>query len=391
MNIENMKKFWRSKESLNLFLSDEIFRAQTLINNKPFKKSSNHKHLRSLFKNCELTSCWINDFLSFFPEYKKSSPIFCEKIKINTWPKLQKEEIEDQHADYMTKGGFSSTEKMFFKQNGVLGPIKINTFKSKNFSFLKELIVHSGDKSNYLFQSKDMLNLAANGEILSKVQSLLGKDVVILDDTVLLINPGQNVDVTHSDVQGHASLLGDQFFRNDPGVLNVWISVSGTNDLKSPLHFFPGSHHFPIIPSLEHLRVICRHPEKAFYYSNLFSFLGKEEHNRRAHRLHMETLKEVFHEIYLERYIRQEIYTEPGECIFFNSHVLHGTSKNVSDSPRISIVFRYRKATAKPLAEGSPFLCFQIKQKDKNGMKEIPVIQILGNKHHSSYQIANTE
>lgn len=404
MNIKDMQAFWGPKEDLYSFLDDETQRLEKLIDlNSAEISPKKYAKILNLFEQYSPTDLWVQKFLTCFPEYGKGSYLFPEPAP-NTWPTLAntcpifKSEY-NKNKKIKKSEGFNEDQKQFFKKNGILGPIKIDFFQNMDFSFFEEVITHSGEKSKYFFKSNKIIDLAIHDKLLSKVQDLIGENVVLLDDTIVFINPHQNAEATHTDIQGGTVLFGDDFFRDDPGFLNVWISISGTDCLKAPLHFFPGTHRFSIIPTLTHLYAIHKHPERLPYYSNLFACLGGNEHVRRSLRLHIETLKETFEKDLLKRYVRQEIYTDPGDCIFFNSHVLHGSSPNLSNTPRIAIVFRYRQAEAKPLNFGFPQdilnSCLELPKNyetmDYKTLPEVPVVQVLGNQQHKGYRVIDVE
>ena len=404
MSIKNMQTFWSPKEDLYSFLDAENQRLEKLIDlNSSELSQKKYVKILDLFEHYSPTDLWIRKFLTCFPEYGKNSYSFPD-LPPDTWPKLSNtwpilKNKNEKNKKTTKSEGFNEGQKQFFKKNGILGPIKIDCFKNMDFSFFDEIITHSGEKSKYFFKSKKIIDLAIHDTLLSKVQDLIGDNVVLLDDTIVFINPHQNAEATHSDIQGGSVLFGDDFFRDDPGFLNVWISISGTDSLKAPLHFFPGTHRFSIIPILTHLYAIHKHPERLPYYSNLFACLGENEHVRRSLRLHIETLKETFEKDLLKRYVRQEIYTNPGECIFFNSHMLHGSSPNLSNTPRTAIVFRYRQAEVKPLDFGFPQdilnSCLELpKNHDTSTYKilpEVPVVQVLGNQQHKGYRVIDVE
>lgn len=400
-----MKSCWSCKEDLYSFLATETRRLEKLIDFN-FSEASSEKYEKflNLFEQSSSPDLWIQNFLKYFPEYGKSSLPFLDPAPetwptlADTWPALENENKKKKKKTCISDG-FQEEQKKFFRENGVLGPVKIDCFKDMDFSFLDELINHTGEKSEYFFKSKKIVDLALNNTLLNKVRSLLGDNVVLLNDTIVFLNPQQNPEATHSDIQGGSVLYGDEFFRDDPGFLNVWISISGTDSLKAPLHFFPGTHLFNIIPILAHLYTIRKNPERSSYYANLFTCLEGNEHVRRSLRLQIETLKETFDKDYLKSYTRQEIYTVPGECIFFNSHVIHGSSPNLSNVPRTALVFRYRQARAKPLNFGFPKgvlkSCLALPKggeamRSKNHTK-IPIVQVLGKHHHKDYHVIDIE
>ena len=316
-----------------------------------------------------------------------------------TWPRLREINSFDFLDFLEDKQSLTRDQFNFYNKKGVLGPIKLEFLDQIDLKVFEKIITHQGDLSDYYYKSQKILSIAIHPEVLSKVKSILGENVILLNDTIIYVAPNKQLDATHSDIQGGATIMGDNFYDNDSGFLNVWVSITGTNSKNAPLHFFPGTHQWPINPIILHIESISKHPEKINYFAKLFTIFDKSEYIRRSHRLHLQVINDIYPQHILSDIQRYEIYTKPGECIFFHPHVLHGSFTNQTSKPRISIALRYRKAEDKPMNFGftRENLLHYYTDSELDGLgldhkeDKLPALQVAGNKHHKKYKAVRVD
>lgn len=391
MNIPNKRintdnPWMRETEDLHSFLEHEVHRAEEMLREYRYKTFDDEaRKLTNFLLSCNYSSKWEKELKTLFRGYDKSSEQPSNSPE--NWPVLS----SGYHKESLKE--FSLLKDRPFDITGVSAPIRLDFLTPTYLNSISSSLKHTGNEGGFLFSRKDIFDMATHPEILGKVKKIIGDDVVLLDDNILTIPPNGHYDITHSDVIGGASIEGEEFFRNDPGFINVWISINGTYGGRAPLNFFPGTQKLGIAPSSLHLSLFKENQARWDYYARLLANLEKHEFIERNHRLYLELMQKFYHKEYLQSFKRTEINTEPGECIVFNSHTLHGSSPNLTNENRISIVFRYRDANAKPLEFGFPDDVLnnylegigQHRQKDYNSGTMTPIVQVLGNQSHQAY------
>ena len=333
-------------------------------------------------------------FFELLPEYRGRLDVGVKEFEAPIDCVQGHRRYDDANPEYLTED-----QAQFMRENGYLGPMKLHSLTPSSIASIKKTISCEGAISNFYFQSKQIMDLAVNPEILAKVESIIGDNVVFINDTVLVVNPdGGQLDVNHTDIQGSTSILGGEFYADDPGILNVWISVSGTNPDNAPLQLFPGTHTLGIIPIASHIKCIQESRNGKEYYSKLFALLeplGKI-HVTRSLRMNIETMLRSDLSRYQETK-RTELYTDPGDCILFNGHIFHGTTQNSTDAPRMAVALRYRSATHAPIYSGLTIDSVQdlFSSEEIAAMSltanasKVNIIQVLGNNHHHEYHPIN--
>lgn len=388
---------WNIKEDLRTFLLMESSRMRNLLStiNLSDEEKNRCAKMKSILSSSEILAEAKEDFLNVIHEYGESWGN--DKPK-EDWPRLNHKIIGNRNFENSGGFYFTRTEIDFYQQNGVVGPIKLTTLDKRILESLSTKSTSKGAISNFYFKFSEILKLVKNTEILSKVRSILGDNVVFINDTILVVPPGDQLDVTHSDIQGSSAHLGTEFYRGDSGILNVWISITEINKNNSPLHVFPSTHLWGISSLYSHLTCIKKNLSEVDYYSKLLALEGDKMHVTRSLRLNAESILEHYSEEELSNICRAEIYTEPGECVFFNGHIIHGSTTNDTDKVRIAVALRYRVATAPPIYAGfTKDVLDKIYSEEEIKMFKMPkdgrkaIIQVLGDKHHNDYCPIDTD
>lgn len=329
--------------------------------------------------------------------------------KSNLLPFIKLEAIgktsQTDGEEYLTK-----REVDFYLENGVVGPISIKSISKDNlFSVLEKFknfhkeynrnlgSVYTMLKTNCLF------DLATNKEILSKVSSILGPNLMLCNFTINELAPGMGKSTIetggmvhalncHSDLASGAQYHFEtktNHIKNltlDNQCVNVWLSISGTNSFNAPLYFFPKTHHWEITTPFTHIDKARNNPEALDHVLRLLSFNHGSAPRRIG--LYNEEFKDLWSSKYrflLPKIQRTEIYTQPGDCIFFNAHTRHGSGFNNSSKLRLAITMRFNTAmTEAGGQENAGSVVTQIEREELGIVadKRKPMIQVLGQNHH---------
>lgn len=310
-------------------------------------------------------------------------------------------------------GGSHLTERevAFYLENGVMGPMPIRTVSKdslrvilKRFkNFHKEYNRNLGSVYTML-KTRCLFELATNPEILAKVSSILGGNLMLSNLTINELAPGMGKSTLETNgmvdsLNCHSDLASGSQYHFEPGTnqirhltldnrcVNVWLSVSGTNTQNAPLYFFPRTHHWEITSPFTHIDR-AKDPKDLEHVLKLLSF----KHGSAPRRIGLYNVefrdllsKSSRYRFELPTIRRTEIYTEPGDCIFFNAHTRHGSGFNSSSEMRLAITLRFNTAMTESGGleqAGAVVTRAESAELGIMGDKRKPMIQVLGTQHH---------
>ncbi len=328
--------------------------------------------------------------------------------KSNLLPFIQLEAVgktfESWGGDYL-----NGQEIACYLEEGVVGPINIGTLNQNVLRPIAEKFHnfytnhHRNLGSVYtMLNNKCMLDLATNSTILAKVSSILGDNIMLANMTVNALAPGQGKSTTETGgmvdaLNCHSDLSSGSQYHFEPDTdwiknlalnnqcVNVWVSVSGTDPMNAPLYFFPKTHQWEIPTPLTYLDLAGNDPDPVL---KLLSFRQGSAVRRIG--LYNEEYQYLLSSRYkplLSQILQTEIYTQPGDCILFNAHTRHGSGVNLSSKPRLAITMRFNTAMTEAggmESAGSVLTLTERKALGILGDKKKPMIQVMGNKHHSN-------
>jgi ectoine hydroxylase-related dioxygenase (phytanoyl-CoA dioxygenase family) len=314
--------------------------------------------------------------------------------------KATKKTFESEGGDYL-----SEKEVSCYLSEGVVGPLSIKSLTHKELNSIYEQFSDFNSNRNLgsvysMLTNRCMINLATNPAILAKVSSILGNNIMLANMTVNSVQPSQGKSTTetkglvdslncHSDLSSGSQYhfeIGTNCIKNltlNNRCVHVWLSITGTDATNAPLYFFPKTHLWEISTPFTYLDLNKHDPDSIL---KLLSF--KQGSAARRIGLYNEEYKYLLYSRYkpLLSNIRQtEIYTQPGECIFFNAHTKHGSGVNSSAKTRVAITMRYNTAMTEAgglESAGSVVTLAERKTLGILGDKRKPMIQVMGNKHH---------
>lgn len=296
----------------------------------------------------------------------------------------------------------------FYLEQGVLGPITIpslsqdalqaitDRFPNFNLDYFRNL----GSLYNVL-KNRCLLELATNSEILSKVSSILGDNIMLSNISVHEIGAGHGK--SSYETMGmvdafncHSDLSSGSHYYFRPGanqveglVLDnrgvcVWVSISGTNAENAPLYVFPKTHLWEITTPFTYIEKNKNNPTNLDHVLKLLA-LNHRNSARRMGLCNLEYQDLLSSPSLLKDIRRTEIYTKPGDIILFNQHTRHGSGFNASSQPRLAISMRYNTALKEVGGTEKAGPVLTKAEKEKLGFKEDgrkPMVQLLGKKHH---------
>lgn len=389
-------------EDLASFLAHERPRIHAMINALSY--ASNEKarflFLKKVIGHIDTLSLEERkQWLAIFPEWADvdfhAHPPW---IQLNTkaWPKTT--------TSQQNMNALSSTQISNYEQLGFTGPFHTQSISQEQINCLYEIALAKPRKNGMSVQMEDprILQLATNKEIIAKVASVLGNNIVLLS-VIIHVVPAQVATsnktlMSHSDLNPIQDRQDNSHFEHHPnGFLNVWFSLTTTCEQRSPLHFFPGTHCLGMVPLPAYFHTAQNDSQYLDYYCKALSLQGyRRDLGRLA--LHMDVLYKNRNKLSLNNVYRTTVYTNPGDYIIFNPHTLHGTLPNQHDQPRIAISLRYKCATDKPLKRVD--FGYSLEQlKALYNLAELTTlglatseekpcaIQVLGDQHHKDYQI----
>lgn len=328
-----------------------------------------------------------------FAEEPFSSGRF-KTLEVNGVPCLSRDEVEN------------------YSKYGFVGPIKIKTITQDTLSAIFSRytgIPKTLNPQEYRearvrqeWQNSDLLRLASNPEIVSKVSSLLGDNIKVRFTGIHEVPPGVgsfssitsgqvHALCAHSDTNLAARLskrgLTGPFVDLDS--INVWFSITGTTRDNGPLYVFPKTHKWSVLTPykyLEHSKGDADLSERTF---KLLSISGFGNEMIANHMLSYQYIQESINRDTLSTIRRTEVYTEPGECLIFSSHLMHGSDVNSTATPRLAISIRYSSALKSENEDtlNAVKAIFSPQERTQLGLIEgdtrTPIIQVLGKEHHT--------
>lgn len=275
------------------------------------------------------------------------------------------------------KSGLSAQAIKHFLEQGYLEPIKLHDV---NASLRHKLSTRwqgvSQERNDHSFstqhsrmewKNKTILELAMMPEIINKVASLIGENIKIMSAVIHEVYPGKGIFshategqlpffAAHSDTNvgmgmNFYSIIDDDLslYDLDKDSVNVWISISGTDARQAPLFVFPKTQMWPFITPLALLDHFKQDEADLNYAYKIFSLdRGSAEQNIGQQSLHFKFLLSSQYKEQLKKLRKKIFFTEPGDCIIFNSHLMHGSDINLSHKTRLAISIRYTNATNTP-------------------------------------------
>lgn len=385
------KDRWAKKESLGEYLKQRLPHIESYLNSLEFS-ANEESFLRQIKTNYQnRTTKVVEDIFPFKFNLEKENKTY-ENSGLNF---LRKKDVR------------------LYLENGIIGPIKIKTISqatlqavfSRYTGIPKDLTPKDYREARVRqeWQNKDILDLACNEEIVGKISSLLGDHIKVRFTGIHEVPPraGSFSSITegkiaalcaHSDTNLAARLSkkGMDGPLVDLDSINVWISISETNPRNGPLYVFPKTHQWSILTPLKYLEHASHDKDVLERVLKLLSISGFGHEMIANHALYYNYLLTSKYQHLLSKIKRTEIYTKPGECLIFNSHLLHGSDINWTPKSRLAISIRYSRATNSENEDNLKAVnaMFSRSERERLGIKEndnrTPIIQVLGTKHHEN-------
>lgn len=223
--------------------------------------------------------------------------------------------------------------KDFFDKNGYFGPVKCLT-EEENKIYLeaaidthKNLNLMSSDyrcKSNVLFP---WINQLSKNEIItSHVRTILGNNFHCWDTLIWIKEASSD-----KFVSWHQDATYWNFLPKDRG-LTVWVTLSGATKDMGCIQYRPGSHKNNQI----------RHED--IKTENNLLMRGQTAMSQDGEIVYAEC--------------------DPGTFLMHSPFIIHGSDRNITDSPRISLGLIYAATDAKPIANYAKESTIMISGKD---------------------------
>lgn len=307
---------------------------------------------------------------------------------------------------------FREREIDFYLKYGFIGPKAVKSISQEKLKeiharftgMLKGLTPDQNRKKilRQEWRDKDILDLVTNEEIVAKVSSLLGENIKMRFTSMHEVPPGEgsfsNMTSGHiPDFYAHSDMnLGTAVIPRvdtekpfcDRDAVSVWISISGTNEDNAPLFVFPGTHLWDITTPLTYLEH-TKHDKKSLERTcRLLSTKGFANQLNANHYLYYDYLQNSHYQKMLTTTKKTEMYMAPGDCLFFTTHLLHGSGINQLPVSRLGMSVRYSRALNPENEENLSVVraLFSKSQQVRLGLSEnddrIPIIQVLGTQHH---------
>lgn len=311
----------------------------------------------------------------------------------------------------VARGAYLKKEDVFhYMHNGFIGPLPIFTLSRSHLKAISDRFPNFNQ--NYYknlgslysaLRNKCLFDLASNAEILAKVSTILGDNIQLSNMTVHEIGAGsgKSSDETggmvdafncHSDVSSGSHYYFKPEGNRVEGLaldnrgVCVWVSISGTTSLNSPLYMFPRTHLWEITTPFTHIENAFSQPRALNHVFKLLAF----NHKNPARRIGLCALEYDYllssqYQTLLPGIKRTEIYAPPGSVVMFNQHCRHGSGMNYTQKPRLAISLRFN--TAFKEIGGTELAGAVVSQKERLQLglgddPRKPMVQLLGNQHH---------
>lgn len=303
-------------------------------------------------------------------------------------------------------------ERSFYLENGVLGPLNIRTLNSEKLQIISQKFqdFHKNHNRNLgsvytMLKNRCLLDLATNKEILDKVSSILGKNIMLCNVTINELAPGMGKSTIETggmvdSLNCHSDLSSGSQYHFEVGInsitnltldnrcVHVWVSISGTDKENAPLYFFPKTHHWEITTPFTYLDHTKNDPIALNHILKLLSFKqGSAARRIGLYNVEYQYLLSSKYNKLLSNIRRTEIYTKPGDCILFNAHTRHGSGFNASTSSRLAVTMRYNTALTEAGGQETAGSVLTMAERKSLGIlddKRKPMIQVLGKHHHKN-------
>ncbi len=313
----------------------------------------------------------------------------------------------DKHSPHSF---FSETDLKSFTENGVIGPKKIKSVSQEKLRVLDSRfagILNMTDPgrlkmSQQEWRDPDVLDLATNEEILEKVSFLLGSNVKIRATNIHTHPPGKRSISSmttsqasdfyaHSTTNLEAAVIPTVDTENpfcDKDAITVWVSIAGTDKHNSPLFVFPGTHKWDIMTPLTYLDHAKEDREALLNTCKLLATQDFGNHLNANHYLFYNYLLTSQNQFPLKKTMKTNLLMQPGDCVIFSSHLLHGLNLNTTFDPRLGISIQYSQATNEENHKNLTLVnsSFTRKEQLELGLdiadERMPSIQVSGNEFH---------
>lgn len=376
---------WAEMESMAAYLQKALQTTSSFVSQS--KLSSEEQ------KQFEVINNW------FQTEYEPQKTTLLPFHKLEAVGKT----FESFGEDYLT-----GKEIDFYLEKGVLGPLPVRSLNKEHLKSITDKFLNFNQDyfrnlgSLYtVLKHRCMLELATNSEILAKVSSILGDNIMLCNISVHEIGAGNGKSSleTNGEVDAfncHSDLSSGSHYYFRPGanqveglVLDnrgvcVWVSISGTHKENSPLYFFPKTHLWEITTPFTHIEK-ARHDPAALTHVLKLLALNHRNPARRMGLCNLEYESLLSSPSVLAGIYRTEIYTKPGDIILFNQHTRHGSGFNASPQARLAISMRFNTALKEVGGTETAGPVVTQTERELLGFKEDkrkPMVQLLGDRHH---------
>lgn len=265
------------------------------------------------------------------------------------------------------KSQTTAEEKIFYdyETHGVLGPYRL-TASHENLINIKNNYRHFNQQqkmntphfkiSGHQWKNRHILSLALDPGVIKNLKPLLGENIKINSITVHEVPAYSGTYAQYGDIHAlgaHSDINGGlvfDFLKNktilscvETQSINVWISITGTCIDNAPLFVFPKTHHWEVISPLTYLKHAKQYQLDLKWICQLLSLqetmpfvFGQRTLNYQYLLAQASHLSDIY---------RTDMYTQPGEYIIFNSHLMHGSGINRTSTSRLAVSVRYSRAT----------------------------------------------
>lgn len=390
---ENIKAGkWGEKEGLDVYLESRVANLQKYF--ASIQRTPEEDQLAARIKARFLNKEAYN--------YRESLP-----YRLNL--KVSKKTAENSGPSFL-----SEREVAFYLEHGFVGPSHMPSISKEGlkkvhgrFSGMLKGSTPEQNRAKVLRQEwrdLDVFDLVTNKEIVSKISSLLGDNIKMRYTSMHEVPPGEGSfsEMTQGqipDFYAHSDMnLGTAVIPKadtekpfcDVDAVSAWVSISGTTPDNAPLFVFPKTHEWDITTPLTFLEQ-ARHDKQALDLTcKLLSTRSWANTLNAQHYLFYNYLLNSQYRQMLATTKKTEMYMGVGECLFFTTHLLHGSGINQLPVSRLGLSIRYSRATNPENEENLSVVneLFSERERAQLGLKEnerrIPIFQVLGTEHHEN-------